>query len=295
MFPDLKKIAISLLVMTAVFLLRAQESSCFFQIRTDLTAQLPAPEARQKALPRLFVEIGQNLKKNGITLDLPLIAFSGKNLLTEKKVEQGLFLLYFHNLKIGQLRYLLKYNLLHPNWKYREQNGVFFVEAPDLKFVLFQHKNTNGFFASPAYDLMAQTGAEQILKQIDLNSKSAISGTFFFSPDTVLHPAMQNVRKADFSISGGKNKKAEPLLLATIELTGQTSGQTKKIADDINRFLAAVYINAEKEAAKTNRRLTDEERKAISCLFKYDKAVLSVSFNAEWTTTFLHLFSENLR
>lgn len=295
MFPDLKKTVLSLLVMTAIFLLDAQEKFCFFQIKTDLADQLPAPDARSKAMPPIFVEIGQNLKKNSITLSVPLIAFYGKNLLTEKKVEQSFFLLYFHQLKIPQLRYLLKYKLLHPDWRSREENGVFFIDAPQLKFVLFQHKKTDGIFAAPAYDLTAQASADHLLKQINFNSKNAISGTFYFPENSVQHPAMQGVRKAKFAIANGKNAKGESLLRAVIELTGTTPEQTQKTANDINQFLSTVYANAEKEAAKTNRKLTAEERNAISCFFKSDKTILSVTFNEEWTATFLTLFAENLR
>lgn len=294
MFPDPKKIFLSLLILMMVSILDAQEKFCFFQIRTDLTAQLPAPDARKKAMPQLFVEIGQNLEKNGISLNIPLIAFYGKNLLTEKKADQGFFLLYFHQLKAAQLRYLLKYKLLHPDWQYKEHNGMFHIDSPRLKFVLFQHKNADGFFAAPAYDLIAQAGAERMLKQIDFKSGNAASGVFYFSAESVQHPAMLDVRKAVFAVINGKNAKGEPTLRAVIELTGDTPERTRKIATDISLFLAGVYTNAEKEAAKTNRRLTDEERQAIICFFKSDKAILSISFNAEWTATFFQLFSKNL-
>lgn len=299
MSPDLKKIFFLLLTaMVIVFsggLLPAQEKYSFFQIRTDLLARLPAAEARQKILPPLFAGIRKNLKNGGVAPDVPLIAFYGKNLITEKNAEKSFFVLYFHRLKTAQLRYLLKYGLLHPDWKYREQDGVFHIEASSLKFVLFQHKNADGFFAAPAYGIQAQAGAELLLKKINFNSANAVSGTFYFPANAVLHPAMQAVRTAKFAVTGGKNTKGETVLRALIELTGSTPEQTKKIADDMSSFFAGIYANAEKEAAKTNRKLTAEDRNALYCFFKSEKAYLFVTFNEEWATTFLTLFSENLR
>lgn len=213
----------SLLLLLLFFfsaVLNAQEM-CIF---TDLTRtkNLPGWEELQGFLfPGLPPETEKKLQKQGIDLK---ITRSGLLLCND------LFELTLHGLTEDQLEDLLEKKLLHPEWSWKKENGIFLIKTGD----------DTSLQARPCRDgICFSNGSvtQKDLRSYQLRENLVIQGLFLCSGSR--NPILTDVSRIYFYVYDTPGK-----FTADLFIKGKSPQADKRVFNDLSAYFARLYTNA---------------------------------------------------
>ncbi|MBO5695745.1 MAG: hypothetical protein J6S98_10110 [Lentisphaeria bacterium] len=219
-------------ILTVFFLFAAVSLRAFdacLHIDTEQAKMLPGWNAIQSFLyPELAAETENKLKQRGLEL-----AISKFILLTEGDV----FDLQLQGISETQLKFLLQHKMIHPDWTYQKEDGVYRItngKETELTIQPLQNglRFTNG------------TIRQKVFLNFKPQKGTIIQGVLLCTPEKDQHPALTDVRIIYFYL----NKAAGKVVLDFF-IRGKDPEADKRIAADLNLYFAKLYANAAQETA----------------------------------------------
>lgn len=218
------------LLLTVLFL----SASCFLRafdvclhIDTVQAKTLPGWNAIQSFLyPELASETESKLKQRG--LELSIDRFS---LLTEG----DLFDLQLQGVTETQLKFLLQHKMIHPDWTYQKENGIYRISNGQETGLTIQPLQNGLRFTNG-------TIRQKVFLNFKLQKGSVIQGVLLCSPEKDQHPALTDVRIVYFYLN-----KIDGKIVLDFFIRGKDPEADKRIAADLNLYFAKIYANAARE------------------------------------------------
>lgn len=218
------------LLLTVLFLLVPGFLRAFdacIHIDTAQAKKLPGWNAIHAFLyPELASEAENKLKRRG--LELSIDCFS---LLTEG----DLFDLQLQGITEAQLEYLLRQKMIHPDWTYQKENGVYRISGGKENELTIQPLQNGLRFTNG-------TIRQKVLLNFKRQNRAIIQGVLLCSPEKDQHPALTDVRLIYFYLN-----RVDGKIVLDLFIRGKDQEADKRIAADLNLYFAKLYANAAQE------------------------------------------------
>lgn len=212
--------------LAACFSLKAFDACLCIDLKQ--AADLPGwLELRQHLYPDLAAEAENNLAGKGIKLALTDFSFL---------LEGDTFSMHLKGVSGLQLEYLLKQKMIHPDWSYRKENGIYHISGKDGDGISIRETEGGLQFANG-------TIKQKTLLNFKRQNSMIIQGVFLCEDKQDLNPALEDVSLIYlYLFQSGKN------IITDLYIRGRDKAADKQILQDLNRYFSQIYARAAKDS-----------------------------------------------
>lgn len=199
------------------------------QIDTQQAKTLPGwNELQQHLFPELAVKTEKKLAAQNIDPEITGFTFI---------LEGDTFDMQLKGPTTDKLEYLLKHKMIHPDWQYRKENGVFHISGKDVPEMTISATETGLRFTNGKIK-------QKSLLNFQNQKNMIIQGLLLCTDRKDLNPALTDVKLIYIYLyKSGSN------IITDLYIRGNDKAADKRILRDLNVYFATVYANASKDIA----------------------------------------------